>query len=507
MSKIFINYRRDDAKAPAGRLYDRLEAVFGPEQLFFDVDHIAAGQDFVKVLDDQVGSCAAMLSFVGPGWLDARDGDGRRRLDDPDDFVRLEIEAALTRGILLIPVLLDNTPMPREDELPESLAGFARRNATRLTHERFRSDMDGLVTLLQQEVGRPEREAASRRRAMTRRAALWAMGGAGLAGAGATTAIYWTEVEAALFDASLRTFSLSQSQVRGVAFHPDGERALMGGGYDGQISLWSLASGMLERRLFGPEGYIWNLAISPDGRHAVSSSDRLVLHDLSQEDPLRILQDVETEDGQKRGWWGAAFTPDGRGLAAGEDNGIRPTALTFWEVESGRQLWRVAAHDNTVYSVAVTPNGRRIITGGGDSALRVWDAANGKLLQEIKAHRGGVSALALTPDGRRVLACDTGDYPAPGQTRLWDLESAEMLLALPDAVGAFTSLAIAPDGRRALLGASDGVKLWDLEQNRELTRLPGHAQTVWSLSIGPDGERFVSGSMDGTMKLWELPQD
>lgn len=148
--KIFINYRRGDDPGHTGRLFDRLQDVFRPEQLFLDVDNIAPGLDFVSVLNERVSECDVVLAVIGKGWVDARDATGNRRLDDPDDFVRIEIASALTQGKRVIPVLVGEAQMPRPEELPEVLRPIARRNAVRLTHERFRADTQGLVKALEQ---------------------------------------------------------------------------------------------------------------------------------------------------------------------------------------------------------------------------------------------------------------------------------------------------------------------------------------------------------------------
>src|SRR5262245_63680032 len=99
MAGIFINYRRADSTATAGRLHDRLAQTFGRKILFMDVDHVPAGIDFVEHLHSQVAACRVFLAVIGPNWLDAKDDDGRRRLDKPDDFVAIEIAAALSRDI------------------------------------------------------------------------------------------------------------------------------------------------------------------------------------------------------------------------------------------------------------------------------------------------------------------------------------------------------------------------------------------------------------------------
>jgi hypothetical protein len=148
--KIFINYRRGDDPGYTGRLFDRLQEAFAPEQLFLDVDNIAPGLDFARVLDERIAESDIVLAVIGRGWIDARDAKGGRRLDDPDDFVRIEIASALSQDKRVIPVLVGEAQMPRPEQLPDVLRPLARRNAVRLTHERFRVDMQSLIKGLQQ---------------------------------------------------------------------------------------------------------------------------------------------------------------------------------------------------------------------------------------------------------------------------------------------------------------------------------------------------------------------
>jgi hypothetical protein len=145
---IFISYRRGDGPGFAGRLYDRLEQRFSAERVFLDVDNIAPGADFVEVLHDKVAACDVLLAVIGRGWADARDGNGALRLHNPDDFVRIEIEQALSQGKRVIPVLIDGAEMPQRQALPATLNPLLRRNAVRVTHEGFRSDVDRLVDAL-----------------------------------------------------------------------------------------------------------------------------------------------------------------------------------------------------------------------------------------------------------------------------------------------------------------------------------------------------------------------
>ena len=115
MPGIFISYRRSDNPDAVGRIYDRLVSEFGKARVFKDVDSIPLGQDFRGHLNDIVGGCAAVLAIIGPKWTDIRNEAGQKRLEDPDDFVRIELEAALARSVPVVPVLVGHAPMPPAD--------------------------------------------------------------------------------------------------------------------------------------------------------------------------------------------------------------------------------------------------------------------------------------------------------------------------------------------------------------------------------------------------------
>jgi hypothetical protein len=146
---IFVSYRRQETSHLAGRLHDRLADSFGEDQVFIDVDTIELGVDFAEEIFGAVAACRVLLAIIGPTWLIATDGRGRRRLDDPDDIVRLEVEAALARGVRVIPILVEGATMPARQDLPDSLAGLARRNALTIRHESFRHDAARLVSAIE----------------------------------------------------------------------------------------------------------------------------------------------------------------------------------------------------------------------------------------------------------------------------------------------------------------------------------------------------------------------
>ncbi|MDR6794635.1 hypothetical protein J2X12_004043 [Pseudarthrobacter oxydans] len=146
--RIFISYRREETAYPAGWLYDRLADRYGGGQVFKDVDSIQLGDDFVEAITRAVGSCDVVLVLIGDKWITIADEHGKRRLDDADDFVRLEIQAALTRNVRVIPILVDGARMPRADELPESLAKLVRRQALEFSPARFEFDTSRLFKVL-----------------------------------------------------------------------------------------------------------------------------------------------------------------------------------------------------------------------------------------------------------------------------------------------------------------------------------------------------------------------
>jgi TIR domain len=149
---IFISYRRDDSEGEAGRLFDDLVRAFGEDSVFMDVAGINPGIDFRKAIDDNVATCGVLLAMIGPQWATIGNSAGQRRLDDENDFVRLEIASALKRDVPVIPVLVHEAKMPAPDQLPANLKDLAFRNSVELTHARWNSDVQLLTKALAQYV-------------------------------------------------------------------------------------------------------------------------------------------------------------------------------------------------------------------------------------------------------------------------------------------------------------------------------------------------------------------
>lgn len=150
--KIFINYRREDSRADAGRLYDRLHALY-PARIFRDVGSLEPGVEWREAIEKVLGDSDACLVVIGKNWLTITDSSGRRRLDDPRDVVRQELQTALKSGMRVFPLLVGGAKMPPEEDLPDDLQSLARRNALEISEQDWNEDFDKLVRALERALG------------------------------------------------------------------------------------------------------------------------------------------------------------------------------------------------------------------------------------------------------------------------------------------------------------------------------------------------------------------
>jgi hypothetical protein len=149
MPDIFLSYRRQDSSSATGRLADRLEEHFGPGRVFRDHESISPGDDFTEAIRRAIATSTVMLAIIGPDWLDARDAQGRRRLEQSGDFVRQEIETALQAGVPVVPVLVEGAKMPTREQLPRAISELWRINAVELSESRWHFDTEQLMRMLQ----------------------------------------------------------------------------------------------------------------------------------------------------------------------------------------------------------------------------------------------------------------------------------------------------------------------------------------------------------------------
>lgn len=148
MPGVFISYRREDSSGYAGRLFDILSGHFGRQNTFMDLDTIQGGDDFAVVIEQKISTSDVLVAVIGVHWLTIADEQGKRRLDNPRDFVRLEIASALKRGIRVIPVLVGGAVMPRAEDLPPDLSPLSERQAIEVRDTHFHSDAEQLIGIL-----------------------------------------------------------------------------------------------------------------------------------------------------------------------------------------------------------------------------------------------------------------------------------------------------------------------------------------------------------------------
>jgi hypothetical protein len=161
--RIFISYRREGSSGDAGRLCDYLKEVFGPDSLFIDSD-MPVGVKFKDHLHDQLNECGVFLAIIGRNWLNACDQYGHRRLDNADDWVRVEIASALARGIKVVPVIIDDGVLPKPSDLPSDLKSLPEFQAFRVQNNQFERDSAALADKLREALGQTNAPTVNKER-------------------------------------------------------------------------------------------------------------------------------------------------------------------------------------------------------------------------------------------------------------------------------------------------------------------------------------------------------
>jgi WD40 repeat protein len=332
--------------------------------------------------------------------------------------------------------------------------------------------------------------------------------------------------------------------VLGVAFSPDGQR-LATGSDDGMTKLWDVRTGQELLTLKGHTASLWSVCFSSDGqRLATASGDATVkIWDM------RVGQEALTLQGFPRGVSDVAFSPDGQRLASaggtryasvgGNDLRTAEVMTKVWDASTGQELLALTGKTGAVISVAFSPDGRRLATGSEDGTTKLWDAHSGQELVTIQGHTDRVRTVAFRPDGRR-LATASWD----GTTKLWDPETGQILLSInepanrvafsPDGQRLVTAdrgqkrtatvwdahsgqkllmlelageplgVAFSPDGHRLATTSGDGIaRIWDAASGRQIFNLTGHSGGVDGVAFSPDGHHLATSSWDGTVKIWD----
>ncbi|MEZ5943227.1 MAG: protein kinase [Planctomycetaceae bacterium] len=336
-----------------------------------------------------------------------------------------------------------------------------------------------------------------------------------------------------------------------LAFTPDGN-SIISGSSDDTIKVWDLETGTVQRSIRETLSNVQSLAVSPDGKQiAVGdgrfSSGNVMLCDT--ENTAYTNLGPEYTSGEVTG---IAYSPDGRFLLVGRDTLVSPGTIVLWDIEtqevslivipefhgadavvfhpsgktfaaagddqvtkwsiSGEKLFTVAGEVGEITSLAFSPDGTKLVAGGGRNsggrnlgAIQVWDAATGQRIRKLRGHLDLISGLAFSPDGQ-YLASSSFDKTV----KLWDMKADEGSFAFPAHNKTVSAVAVAPNGEMfasgdnsRIPGQSTQIKLWNFA-GQELGKLQGHESPITALVFGPDNQRLVSGSWDGTIKVWDV---
>ena len=335
----------------------------------------------------------------------------------------------------------------------------------------------------------------------------------------------------------LRHTIVTSRDARPLVVTADGRRGVVGRGAGG-ITVWDLATGVIEQRLTGHTRDVNSLFVSPDGTQIVSSSDdgTVRVWRPGEGDHRILVKDPFPIDG-------LAVTPDQRFVAVVRRFGV---IAEVYETASGQEISRLTGHDAAITSISSTSDGRRLLTGAGDGTARIWDLGAGRCERVLGGHPWGhgVVALEMSGDGSRAVTADQSLAPRvrvwdltanrvdhatgpaiqwgvsvtadgrwavtddpDGTTRLWDLAAGEPAHVLDGHAGKVHDLAVTADGRHAVTGSRDGTaKVWDLCSDRCIAVLPDGG-TLWRVAVTPDGRLAVTASAEGTAKVWDIPPE
>jgi WD40 repeat protein len=282
-------------------------------------------------------------------------------------------------------------------------------------------------------------------------------------------------------------FAGHTAAVWSVALSRDGKTALSTS-RDLSIRLWDVTTGTEIRQFTGHRDGVLKAVFSPDERTILSSSEdrTLRLWDTATGQELRHYT------GHSAAIVSAEFSPDGRTILSAAND----TTIRLWDVDSGNEIGLFRGEEVATFS----PDGSTILASAGDNTLRLWDVASGQEMRSFAGHTASIRSIAFSPDG--LTAVSAGQ---DATIRLWDVASGLELRRFEGHGATVWSVAFSPDGRSILSGSADNtIRLWDAKSGQELRQFAGHTGSVFSVAFGRDGRTFLSGAEDQTVRLWDL---
>jgi WD40 repeat protein len=289
--------------------------------------------------------------------------------------------------------------------------------------------------------------------------------------------------------------------------HSGSSGMIAAGYFNSTVQIWNVNSGQAVE-LKGHDNWITAVAWSPSGPLLASAGldKKIILWQLPTKKPTRVIDGAAAPAaGQpaitdKHLDWirTLAFTPDGKFLISGGDD----NAILVWEVETGKFVRRLDGSSNWVMALAVSPDGKQLAAGGFDKMIRIWDLAAGTKVKDIPANNQYVLALGWSPDGKLIASGGQDKV-----VRLWDAESGKEVRALTGHTDLISAVAFHPNGQ--ILASCSGdldksVRLWSVADGKELKNLSGHSKGVYGLSFTADGSALATAGADETVRLWEL---
>ena len=542
---VFISYRRSDEPFAATLLYYKLVEAFGEESVFKDVDSFEPGDDFPARLAQFVEESDVLLAIIGPRWTAAEDELGRR-IDNPNDWVRIEIASALAQQKRVVPVLVNGAAMPLAEELPDNLKTMSHKHAFRISADRASAESRGLINSLKNMLAEAERERAdavrkaraeserrakeeaAKKRAERLRMEQEAKAGPSLSrgvvmamraiqnwdhiksrrnvdeyrdhiarfpddettryAALALDELFWEEVDRTNLD-DLESY---------LDEFPEGSHAEMAAMLSGQIRETVRVeekSQLAEERLAWAEASIGEdptevetfLTKFPNGQFADEA--RKLLLNFRKRTSRRMVLSVAAGLGAIG--VSSLWSPRQSKIPVPQDP-IEPSERTGFE-------W--SKHDSAVWSVAFSPDGQKVLSGSLDGTIRSWDLATANEIRRLSTTPSlPVYTVAYLRNGRDVLSGHLD-----GTMRLWDLKTGGIIREFRGHKRGVNSVATYRNGWTAISSSYDGtLRLWEVFSGKEIRELSGHTGSVLSVDIDTNEVTALSGGSDGTLRLWDV---